>query len=73
MEYVAAGACCTQLLWMKNTLKDFELMYDCVSIYYDNTSAINLTKNPIQHSRTKRIDIKYHFICGLIDKGEIYD
>ena len=70
-EYVAAGACCAQLLWMKNTLNDFGLMYDCVPMYCDNTSAINLTKNPIQHFRTKHIDIKYHFIRDLVHKGEI--
>ena len=70
-EYVAAGACCAQLLWMKNTLNDFGLVYECVPMYYDNTSAINLTKNPIQHSRTKHIDIKHHFIRDLVSKGVI--
>ena len=70
-EYVAASACCAQLLWMKHTLNDFGLLYDCMPIFCDNTSAINLTKNPIHHSRTKHIDIKYHFIRDLVQKGEI--
>ena len=69
-EYVAAGACCAQLLWMKHTLRDFELFFDCVPMFCDNTSAINLTKNPIHHSRTKHIDIKHHFIRDLVQKGE---
>ena len=70
-EYVAASACCAQLLWMKHTLNDFGLLYDCMPIFCDNTSAINLIKNPIHQSRTKHIDIKYHFIRDLVQKGEI--
>ena len=71
MEYVAAGACCVQLICMKITLNDFGLEYDCVPVYCDNTSAINLIKNSIQHSRTKHIDIKHHFIPDLDQKSEI--
>ena len=71
-EYVAVGACCAQLLWMKSILNDFELVYNCVPMYCDNTSAINLIKkNPIQHFRTKHIVIKHHFIRDLVQKGEI--
>ena len=47
---------------MKQTLCDFGLKFDNVPIFCDNTSAINLTKNPIHHSRTKHIDIRHHFI-----------
>lgn len=69
-KYVAASAYCAQLLWMKHTLNDFGLTYDNMPIFCDNTSAINSTKNPIQHSRTKHIDIKHHFIRDLVQKGE---
>ena len=37
----------------------------------DNTSAINVSKNLIQHSRTKHIDIKHHFIHDHVLKGDI--
>ena len=37
----------------------------------DNTSDINISKNLIQHSRTKHIDIKYHFIRATVLKGDI--
>ena len=50
------------MLWMKQTLCDFGLKFDNVPIFCDNTSVINLTKNPIHHSRTKHIDIRHHFI-----------
>ena len=37
----------------------------------DNTSAINLSKNPIQHSRTKHIEIRHHFLRDHTQKGDI--
>eukprot|EP00253_Pinus_taeda_P026560 PITA_26560 len=62
-EYVAATSCCTQLLWMMHTLQDFQITCTSpISILCDNTSAINISKNPIMHSKTKHIPIKYHFL-----------
>eukprot|EP00253_Pinus_taeda_P031539 PITA_31539 len=61
-EYVAAASCCTQLLWMMQTLQDFHITCTPpISILCDNTSAISISKNPVMHSRTKHIPIKYHF------------
>ena len=68
-EYVAAGSCCTQILWMKNMLKDYGIPQGKLVIFCDNTSAINISKNPVQHTRTKHIDIRYHFIRELVDKN----
>lgn len=45
--------------------------YKCVPILCDNTSSINLTTNTVQHSRTKHIEIKHHFITDHIAKGNI--
>eukprot|EP00253_Pinus_taeda_P021526 PITA_21526 len=62
-EYVVAASCCTQLLWMMQNLQDFQI--DCtppISILCDNTSAINISKNLVMHSKTKHILIKYHFL-----------
>jgi len=44
-EYVAAGACCAQVLWMKHTLLDYDLYYDHIKFSCDNTSTIHMTKN----------------------------
>ena len=44
---------------------------DKIPIFYDNTSAIAITENPVQHSRTKHIDIKYHFIREHVMKGTV--
>eukprot|EP00252_Welwitschia_mirabilis_P018561 TRINITY_DN4120_c1_g1_i6.p1 TRINITY_DN4120_c1_g1~~TRINITY_DN4120_c1_g1_i6.p1 ORF type:complete len:221 (-),score=23.51 TRINITY_DN4120_c1_g1_i6:406-1023(-) len=61
-EYIAAGACCAQLSWMRQMLVDFGVEIPTIKMYCDNTSAINIAKNPVQHSRTKHIDIRHHFI-----------
>jgi hypothetical protein len=52
-EYIAAGSCCTQLLWMKKLLCDYGFTQDTMIINCDDTSAINISKNPVQHSCTK--------------------
>eukprot|EP00253_Pinus_taeda_P016932 PITA_16932 len=62
-EYVVAASCFSQLLWMMQTLQDFQITCTPpISILCDNTSAINLSKNPVMHSKTKHIPIKYHFL-----------
>ena len=49
-EYIAAGSCCTQLLWMKQMLEDYGISQEGLTVFCDNTSAINISKNPVQHS-----------------------
>lgn len=62
-EYVAAFMNCTQTTWMKHVLEGFKILVsEPVSIYCDNTSAINISKNPVLHSRTKHFELKYHFL-----------
>ena len=58
-EYIAADSCCTQLLWMQKLLLDYGIRQKHLTIYCDNTSAINIFKNPVQHSRTKLIEIRH--------------
>jgi hypothetical protein len=62
-----AGSCCTQLLWMKTLLGDYGFSQDTMIINCDNTSAINISKNPVQDSRTKHIDIRHHLLCDLVE------
>ena len=70
-EYVIVDSCCAQVLWMKYQLKDYGISLDHILIKCDNTSAINLTKNPIQHSRIKHIEIRYYFIQDHVQKSDI--
>nr|GEW97226.1 retrovirus-related Pol polyprotein from transposon TNT 1-94 [Tanacetum cinerariifolium] len=70
-EYVADVGCCANILWMKSQLTNHEIIYEKVPIFYDNTSVIEISNNPVLHSRTKHIDIKYHFTRDHILKGDI--
>ena len=70
-EYVAAGSCCAQLLWMRQTLKDFGYNLTKVPLLCDNESAIMIAYNPVDHSRTKHIDIRHHFLRDHSIKGDI--
>ena len=62
-KYISAANCCAQILWMKQTLLNFGMSCEHVSVKCDNTSAINLFKNSILHSCAKRIDIRHHVFC----------
>ncbi|GJW64608.1 retrovirus-related pol polyprotein from transposon TNT 1-94 [Tanacetum coccineum] len=70
-EYVATAGCCAQVLWIKSQLADYDVLYNKVPIFCDNTSLISISNNPVLHSRTKHIDIRYHFIRDHILKGDI--
>ena len=70
-EYIAAGSCCAQLLWMKQTLKDYGIHLKQVPLYCDNESAIKIANNPVQHSKTKHIKIHHHFLRDHVMKEDI--
>jgi hypothetical protein len=70
-EYISVGSCCAQLLWIKATLNDFGIKFKQVPLLCDNESAVKLTNNPVQHSRTKHIDVHHHFIRDHQQKGDI--
>ncbi|CAM8889644.1 unnamed protein product [Rhodiola kirilowii] len=67
-EYIAAAACCAQILWLRNQLSDFNLHFEQVPIFCDNTSAISIAKNPVQHGKSKHIEIKHHFLRDCVEK-----
>ena len=70
-EYIAAGCCATQILWIQQQLKDYGLDEKKTPIFCDNTSAIAITQNPKFHARTKHIDVRHHFIRDHVEKGNI--
>nr|GFC68957.1 retrovirus-related Pol polyprotein from transposon TNT 1-94 [Tanacetum cinerariifolium] len=70
-EYVAVSTCCAQVLWMHSQLTDYGFFYDKVQIYCDSKSAIAISCNPVQHTRAKHIDVRYHFIKDHVEKGTI--
>ena len=56
---------------MSQTLKDYEIYVKHVPLLCDNVSAIKIGHNPVQHSQTKRIEVRHHFIRDHVAKGDI--
>ena len=71
-KYSVARSCCAQLLWMNKLLHDYGISQDTMRVFCDNTSAINLSKNPVQHSKSKHIKIRYHFILDLVEEKIVW-
>nr|GEW35724.1 hypothetical protein [Tanacetum cinerariifolium] len=70
-EYIALSGCCAKILWMLLQLSDYGLGFNKIPMYCDNKSAIALCCNNVQHSRSKYIDIIYHFIKEKVENGVI--
>ena len=71
-KYIIATICCTQVLWMKQILQDIQVKYDDpIPILYDNTSAINISKNTTMHAKTKHIPINFHFLWEQVTEKNI--
>nr|GEW64388.1 DNA-directed DNA polymerase [Tanacetum cinerariifolium] len=68
-KYVSLSACCAQVLWMRTQLTDYGFYFDKIPMYCDSKAAITISYNPVQHSRTKHIDVRYHFIKEKVEKG----
>nr|GEZ32154.1 copia protein [Tanacetum cinerariifolium] len=68
-KYVFLSACCAQVLWMRTQLTDYGFHFNKIPFYCDSKSAISC--NLVQHSRTKHIAVRYHFIKEHVEKGTI--
>nr|GEU70077.1 copia protein [Tanacetum cinerariifolium] len=68
-EYVSLSACCAQVLWMRTQLRDYGFHFDKIPMYYDSKAAIAISCNLVHRSRTKHIDVRYHFIKEKVEKG----
>ncbi|GJV79799.1 putative ribonuclease H-like domain-containing protein [Tanacetum coccineum] len=67
-EYVAAASCCGQVLWIQNQMLDYGYNYMHTMIDVENNRTICIVKNPVSHTKTKHIEIRYHFIRDCYDK-----
>ncbi|GKC65580.1 retrovirus-related pol polyprotein from transposon TNT 1-94 [Tanacetum coccineum] len=70
-EYIVMSGCCAQILWMRSQLSDYGFAYNRIPLYCDNKSVIALCCNNVQHSRSKHIDIRHHFIREQVEKGVV--
>ncbi|GJY78789.1 hypothetical protein Tco_0484590 [Tanacetum coccineum] len=69
--YIAMSECYAQILWMRSQLTDYDFVFNKIPLYCDNRSAIALCFNNVQHSRSKHIDIRHHFIRDKVEKGVV--
>ena len=53
---------------MTKLLSDYGISQDTRVVYCDNSSAIDISKNPVQHSKIKHIEIRYHLIRDLVER-----
>ena len=71
-KYITTTACCTQVLWMKQTLQDLQVQFsEPIHIFCDDTNAIIISNNHFMHSNTKHILIKYHFVREQVTQKNI--
>nr|GEU89645.1 retrovirus-related Pol polyprotein from transposon TNT 1-94 [Tanacetum cinerariifolium] len=68
-KYVSLSACCAQVLWLRTQLTNYGFQFDKIPMYCDSQAAIAISCNLVQHSRTKHIDVRYHFIKEHVEKG----
>nr|GEY71567.1 retrovirus-related Pol polyprotein from transposon TNT 1-94 [Tanacetum cinerariifolium] len=70
-EYIAMSGCCAQILWMQSQLSDYGFDFNKIPLYCDNRSAIALCCNNVQHSMSKHINIRHHFIREQVERGVV--
>ncbi|GJW21557.1 retrovirus-related pol polyprotein from transposon TNT 1-94 [Tanacetum coccineum] len=70
-EYIALSGCCAQILWMRSQLIDYRFAFNKIPLYCDNKSDIAICCNNVQHSRSKHIDVRYHFIKEQVENGVV--
>lgn len=57
-----------EMLWLKRFLQELRIKQKDYKVHCDSQSALNLSKNSMYHSRTKHIDIRYHWIREVMDQ-----
>jgi hypothetical protein len=70
-EYVPGASCCSQILWIVYTMRDFGVIFERVPLMCDNTTAISIGKTPVFYKRMKHLKVRYHFLRDHVEKGDI--
>ncbi|GJR64414.1 ribonuclease H-like domain-containing protein [Tanacetum coccineum] len=71
-EYRGVANAAAETCWLRNLLRELHTPLSTAKlVYYDNVSAVYLSSNPVQHQRTKHIEIDIHFVCDLVAAGHI--
>ena len=71
-EYVAACSTSCEVVWLRKLLSDlFDLQLNATCIYFNNHICVNLSDNPVLHDKSKHIEIKYHYIRDMVQRGVV--
>jgi hypothetical protein len=71
-EYIAACSASCEAIWLRKLLTGlFDLEMEATTILCDNQSCIKMTENPVFHDRSKHIEILYHYICDMVQRGAL--
>ncbi|GKA61984.1 ribonuclease H-like domain-containing protein, partial [Tanacetum coccineum] len=71
-EYLGVANAVAETCWLRNLLHElYTPLSSATLVYYDNVSALYLSSNPVQHQRTKHIEIDIHFIRDLVAAGHV--
>ena len=70
-EYIAVATCACQCIWIKRIMETLGFNENHTLILCDNNSAIQLSKNPVFHGRSKHIDVQFHFLRDMVKDGSI--
>ncbi|MCO5562737.1 hypothetical protein L7F22_016369 [Adiantum nelumboides] len=71
VEYVAASEACKEAIWLGRLVTDLGIKEETPSFHCDSQSAIQLTRNPVYHSKAKHVDVKYHFIKKMVEDKQV--
>ena len=72
VEYVAACSASCEAVWLRKLLSNlFDLQLDATCIYCNNQICLKLTENPVFHDKSKHIEIKYHYIKDMVQRGAV--
>ena len=71
-EYIAVCSASSEVVWLLKMILGFlDLEMDATCIYCENQSCIRLPENPVLHDKSKHIEIKYHCIHDMVEKGAV--
>ena len=71
-EYVVACSASCEAVWLRKLLSDiFDIQLDATCIHCDKQSCVKLSENPVFHDNSKHIEIKYHYIKDMVQKGAV--
>ena len=71
VEYMAATHASKEVVWLQRLCSELGFKQQAVRIDCDSQSAIFLAKNPAYHSRTKHIDVQYHFVRDMVESMKV--